>query len=181
MLALLFIPATAHAAARVENVVVEADGGWVACSFHVAGLLDERTASTIASGLSGTCVFRLALVDGDDRVLGQRAWQWQLGRDLWEDRYVVRGADGAHSFASLAQADSFCARATRVPLVSRDRLLAERPYRVAVSVEVQPLGAADVLRRSGQARREGRLRLRINPWVLLHGHLQHPNPADAQG
>ncbi len=155
MLVLLFASATAHAAARVENVVVETGGGWVACSFRVADLLDERTASTIASGLSGTCIYRLAIVDADDRVLGQMAWQWQLGRDLWEDRYVVRGADGAHSFASLAQADSFCARAARVPVVSRERLRPDRWYRVAVSVEVQPLGAADQDRLSQYVNRKG--------------------------
>lgn len=153
---LMFCAATnALASARVENVVVELDDGWVACSLQVAGLLDERTASTIDSGLSGTCVFRLAIVDASDRVLGQRVWQWQLSRDLWEDRYLVRGDGGTHTFRSLAQADSFCSRAARVPLVARDGLQADRLYRLAVSVEVQPLGAEDQDRLSQYVSRKG--------------------------
>jgi hypothetical protein len=155
MLVLLFAATTTYAAARVENVAVQTEGDWVACSFHVADLLDDRTASTIASGLSGTCLFRLAIVDAGDRVVGQRLWQWQLSRDLWEDRYVVSGADGAHTFVSLAQADSFCARAERVRLMPRERLRPDRSYRVAVSVEVQPLGAEDQDRLSQYVNRKG--------------------------
>jgi hypothetical protein len=146
---------TAHAAGRVESIVVEVDGAWVACSLHVAGLLDERTTSTIASGLSGTCRFRLAIVGEDDRIVGQRAWQWRLSRDLWEDRYVVQGDDGTHHFATLAQADTFCARIVRMPVVRRDQLQVGRAYRVAVAVEVQPLAAEDQDRLSQYVSRKG--------------------------
>lgn len=145
----------AVAAPQVDGVVVEARQGWIACSFHVTELLDERTTSTVASGLSGTCLFRLAIVGADDRVLGQRAWQWRISRDLWEDRYTVEGGDDARTFASLAQADSFCAQVQRMPVISRARLKPADVYRVAVSVVVQPLGAEDQDRLSQYVSRKG--------------------------
>lgn len=143
------------AAARVDGLAVGAQQGWITCSFHVTDLLDERTTSTVASGLSGTCVFRVAIVGADDHVVGQRAWQWRISRDLWEDRYVVSGGDEVRTFASLAQADSFCARVPPLPVVPRGRLRPDAAYRVAVSVVVQPLAAEDQDRLSQYVSRKG--------------------------
>lgn len=139
----------------VVDVVVYAQDGWLRADITLRDVIDARTASTIDSGLSGVCAYEVAIQRRDGRTLGRRVWTYRLDYDLWADRYVLHGPDGQREMPSLAAMDSVCTHLTGVDLAPLSQLAPDAAYRLAVTVEVLPLGAEDRDRLSRYVSRRG--------------------------
>jgi hypothetical protein len=119
---------------------------WLHLDLDARDLLDERTASTVESGLPGTCLYDVILVDDQGKRLAQRLLQRTLQFDLWENRYRMQTPDAAVSFATLAQADSAWSHVRAARIFPIAQMPVERRYRLRVQVTVQPLGAEEQAR-----------------------------------
>jgi hypothetical protein len=136
---LLAAPASAG---RIAEARLHVTGGTVRVDLRALELLDPRTASTIDSGLPGTCVFGLQIESRREIVVEQFIEQ-HLRLDLWENIYLLRRGIAEQRFSSLASADSAWSHLKDVELVRRSVLLPERQYRLVVQVAVRPLAAED--------------------------------------
>jgi len=141
--------------AALVGVEAYARDGWLHADLHLRDLIDDRTRSTIDSGLSGVCAYEVTLLDGRSRVVTRRRWVLHLEHDLWEDRYLVRGPEGDRELASLAAMDSVVCRIEGLRLTPLSSLSQEREYRLRVTVEVQPLAAEDQDRLASYVSRRG--------------------------
>lgn len=130
-------------AARVQSATPRHDDGWLVVDVRTSELLDERTRSTVESGLPGSCVLLVELREGSDTVAATRAIERSLAFDLWEN--VVRLLEGKQErvFASMAAADSAWSRFDAVRLKPWNTLEIGATYRIQVRVHVQPLGAEE--------------------------------------
>jgi hypothetical protein len=137
----------AAASARADPAVTEATPkraqGWLEVEVLARDLLDARIASTVDSGLPGTCVYHIALREDDHEVVTERVLEMSLRFDLWDDRYVLEGPEGVRSFATLAAADSAWAHLDGVRLIPVSSLQSNLSYRLQVRVAVQPLAPED--------------------------------------
>ncbi|MBD3220595.1 hypothetical protein GF314_05090 [bacterium] len=120
---------------------VHAHDGWLHVTARLGDLIDDRTASTIESGLSGVCAYEVSLLGPGDEVVGRRVWTRRLTYDLWEDRYTVSGPERDAVVPGLAAMDSLCSTIDDLRLAPMDRLQPDTEYRLAIVVEVLPLGA----------------------------------------
>jgi hypothetical protein len=93
---------------------------------QAAELLNDRTASTIDSGLPGSCVYHIQIVDSDDHTLAERIVDLTLRLDLWENVYLLDDPAGTTTLTSLAAADSAWSHLPGVDLCALSRLSPER-------------------------------------------------------
>lgn len=143
MVSLLFFDATLAHAAKVVSAIPRREDGWLVVDVRAAELLDERTRSTVESGLPGSCVLLVELLDSADVVAASRAIERSLAFDLWED--VVRLSEGTQErvFHAMAAADSAWARFDAVRMKPWSALNSGATYRLHVRVHVQPLGSEE--------------------------------------
>jgi hypothetical protein len=125
----------------VVSASVHVRGDWLHADVRLRDLIDDRTASTIDSGLSGVCAYEVAVLGPNDEVVGRRVWTLRLEHDLWEDRYLVASADRELALPSLAAMDSVCSHVHDLRLAPLARFEPGEEYRLVVAVEVLPLGA----------------------------------------
>ncbi|MFQ5601167.1 MAG: DUF4390 domain-containing protein [Candidatus Krumholzibacteriia bacterium] len=149
---LLAAAVTVASAGSVERLKAFRKQGWLQLDLEAKNLLDAKTASTVESGLPGTCVYRIVLEDHDGDPIGQRSLKLSLRLDLWENHYVLQGPGGSTRFATLTAADSAWSDIRGVRLLPLDRLLPGEEYRLQVEVAVQPLAAEDRARISRYVR-----------------------------
>lgn len=127
-------------AASVVDAIPRRSGAWLVVDVITQDLLDERTRSTVESGLPGSCVLHVELQDRDGAISFARTVERSLVFDLWED--VARLTEGARErvFPLLAVADSAWARFDAIPLAPWTSLASQTTYRLRVHLSVQPLG-----------------------------------------
>ena len=130
-------------AARVVSATPRRVDGWLVVDVHAVDLLDERTRSTVESGLPGSCVLLVELRDSADAVAATHAIERSLALDLWEN--VVRLTEGGSErvFTALDTADSAWSRFDAVRLRRWGSLNSGATYQLHVSVHVQPLGSEE--------------------------------------
>ena len=138
-LVLLALPANAG---RIAEARLYVTAGSVRVDLTATDLLDQRTESTIDSGLPGTCVFGLHL-ESRRSTLGETFVEQSLRLDLWENIYLLRRGIVEERFGSLAEADSAWSNLENIELVRQSVLVAERQYRLVVQVAVRPLAPED--------------------------------------
>ena len=107
------------------------------------GLMDERTAMTIDSGLPGSCAFLLRVEARGPRVVAERLLERTLRFDLWENVYVLEQANVRRTFPTMASADSALFELDDFVLGPRTQLSVSEEYRVLVVIDVQPLAQED--------------------------------------
>ena len=106
VLAVALMSVTVSRAGEVVDAQVRKEAGWLVADLQLAELLDERTLSTVESGLPGSCLLEVELRDDRSDVRIVRRLERTLEVDLWED--VVRMIESGRelAFASIAEADS---------------------------------------------------------------------------
>ena len=107
------------------------------------GLMDERTAMTIDSGLPGTCAFFVRLEDRRSHVISEQLVEKTLRFDLWENRYILEEGESRAVFPTMVSADSALFRLDDFVLAPASQLQAGEEYRVFVVIDVQPLAQED--------------------------------------
>lgn len=135
----LLTAAGAQAAGSVEEVYIYKQTGSLRVEMHAGDLLDERTASTIDSGLPGTCVYYLRLEDQNESLVAEQFLEFSLQLNLWENLYFLSAPTGQLVYETLAAADSAWSHLYAVDVCPLARLERERAYRVQVQIAVQPL------------------------------------------
>lgn len=152
-------------AAVVDVLEVHARDGRLVVSARARDLLDDRTRSTIESGLPGSGRLEFTLERRDGATTRRRVLERTLRLDLWRDRYVHEAGGERTEFRTLAAADSAWSRMDDVVLARLAELDAEREYRVRLVVSVEPLRAEDrgkvsrFVRQGSDTREEFRLDL----------------------
>ena len=127
-------------AGRVVEVTPHRDDAWVAVAVRADDLLDERTRSTVESGLPGSFRLLVELRDATDRVTARRAIERVLEFDLWEDVARVREGLDERVFPSIDAADAAWSRFGSIRLAPFASLDTNARYRVLLRVEVESFG-----------------------------------------
>lgn len=130
-------------AGRIVDATPHLADGWIAVDVRARDLLDDRTRSTVESGLPGSCRLLVELRDASDRLAARRAVERVLEFDLWEGIARVRDGRGETVFGSIAAADSAWSRFLSIRIAPVSRLDATRPYRVFLRVEVESFGSEE--------------------------------------
>jgi hypothetical protein len=130
-------------AAEIVELRSWRDGAWLVADVRAVAVLDERTRSTIESGLPGTLGLFVILEEEGVGTVAQRVVQRSLELDLWGGTALLREGEREHSFYGLAAADSAWSRFDSLKLVRWAELAPDRRYRVSVGLRVRPLGAED--------------------------------------
>ncbi len=147
---LVMIAATSivQAAGTIDQMRPFRHQGRLFVEVQASDLLDERTASTIDSGLPGTCVYHIRVEDTNQMLVAERFLDLSLRLDLWENIYLLDGPMGQTSFNSLAAADSAWSHLPGVDLCTIERLVPSQLYQVQVQIAVHPLAPEDRARLS---------------------------------
>ncbi|MFH1843037.1 MAG: hypothetical protein ABIF77_07490 [bacterium] len=135
----LLVAVSAQAGGIVEVIHIYRQAGQVRLELRAREILDRRTASTVDSGLPGTCVYHLQLLDEAEQVVVEFFLELTLQLDLWENRYLLDCPSGRHVFPSLAAADSAWSHLIGIDLCPEPRLAPDLGYRLQVQIAVQPL------------------------------------------
>ena len=145
---LLFCCAIVLAAgARADGQVTELRpyraGGWLRAVVRAHDLLDDRTRSTVESGLPGTCIYGLRLEDRSGRLLAETFVERTLRYDLWENTYLLQQEDVTSPYSNLAAADSALSYLADCGICPLNRLEGSAEYRIVVRIAVRPLATED--------------------------------------
>lgn len=151
LMALAALGAARSRAGEVIDARPARSGSWLVVDLRTADLLDDRTRSTVESGLPGTCLLQVELRDERGELTARRLVERSLEFDLWED--VVRMIEGTREqvFDSLAAADSSWSHFDGLHLAPWSRLSPNQKYHLRVRLDVVPLGAEE--------------RQRVSQWV----------------
>jgi len=143
LLTALILAATSVHAGRVLEARPHRDDGWLAVTIRTDRLLDERTRSTVESGLPGSARLLLELRDQDDAIAARRAIERVLEFDLWEDVARVREGLDESVFPSIDAADSAWTRFNSIRLLPASEIDADQTYRVLIRIEVESFGTEE--------------------------------------
>jgi hypothetical protein len=151
----------AETPARVTDVTLARVGDLVVARLATEGLPGEKLLQSMRSGLVSAVVLDLALIDDRQTVLGGNRISLQLGFDLWEEVFSVRGDGSECRFHSLNDLSIYLAELGAVPVIPVSRLAPEARYRLRIGLEVFPIAPAeqdrveDVIVGDQRPRREG--------------------------
>lgn len=143
LLGALILATTSVRAGRVLEARPHRDDGWLAVSVRTDHLLDQRTRSTVESGLPGSARLLLELRDGSNEVAARRAIERVLEFDLWEGVARVRDGLDETVYPTIAAADSAWAHFESIRLLPIDRVERGVRYRVWARIEVESFGSEE--------------------------------------
>lgn len=143
VLAVALMSVTVSRAGEVVDAQVRQESGWLVADLQLADLLDERTLSTVESGLPGSCLLEVELRDDESDFRVVRRLERTLEVDLWEDVVRMIEAGRELAFASIAEADSAWSNWSSVRIAQWSTLPGDRTWHLRVAVHVQPLGAEE--------------------------------------
>jgi hypothetical protein len=157
------VPVTQAAAeaARVIAVTPARVGDLVVVRLVTEGLPGERLLQSMHSGLVSAVDLDLAVLDDREKVIGGNRLTLQLGFDLWEEVFSVRGDGQERRFQSLDDLEAYLAELRQVPVIPADRLEPASRYRLRIGLQVHPIAPAeqdrveDVIVGDQRPRREG--------------------------
>jgi len=148
ILVAIVITSVVSGAGTVEQLRPFRHQGRLFVEIKASDMLDRHTASTIDSGLPGTCVYHILIEDANQALVAERYLDLNLRLDLWENQYLLDGPTGLISFNSLAAADSAWSHLPGVDLCDIEQLAPDQSYRIQVQIAVKPLAPEDQARLS---------------------------------
>jgi hypothetical protein len=146
--------ATAVLAAResgptILDVQLYVMDGMLAGTIRSDGLLSERIAGTVQSGLPAVVELFYNLETPDNKSIKRGLQSFELRYDVWDDLYSITGGDTVvfhSSFESLSRAVQHLRKIRLFPMHD---LSPEREYAVRFGISVNPLQGTDRRKISG--------------------------------
>jgi hypothetical protein len=143
VLAVALSSVTVSRAGEVVDAQVRHEDDWLVVDLQLADLLDDRTRSTVESGLPGSCLLEIELRDDRSDFRASRRLERSLEVDLWEDVVRVVEAGRALAYGSIAEADSAWSDWRSLRIARWSTLPGGRAWQLRIAVHVQPLGAEE--------------------------------------
>jgi hypothetical protein len=123
----------------IQSVRLYTDGHYLLCDVTSTGLLGDRIAGTVRSGLPAVVelFYHLKSRGFDSSVKGIQSWS--LRYDVWEDIYSVSDGDTTVTLNSIESMENMISRLDGISLVPFSRLAKGRTFTVRFSIAVNPL------------------------------------------
>ncbi|MCP4571341.1 MAG: DUF4390 domain-containing protein [bacterium] len=129
--------------AKVTSVTPERAGDLVVCRLRTEGLPGQKLLQSMQSGLISAVELEVAVVDDREQVVAGNHISLQLGFDLWEEIFSVRGDGAERRFTNLADLESYLQELGDVPVAPVSRLDPEARYRLHIGLQVHPIAPAE--------------------------------------
>ena len=141
------------AAADERPTIVDAQvyvsGGRIVCDVRCDGLLSERIAGTVKSGLPAVIELLYSVEAHGGKVVSKGIHSYELLYDVWDDIYSIRSGDSTVIFEDFDAMGRSIERLQRVPIVSVEAADTLREYSVSLTVAVHPLRGSETQRVEG--------------------------------
>lgn len=133
----------------IESVRLYTDGDSLLCDVTSSGLLGERIAGTVRSGLPAVVelFYDLSSRGRGSSLKGVRSWS--LRYDVWENVYSVSDGDTTVTLSSIGSMERMVGRLEGVSIVPLSRLGAGRDFTVKFCIAVNPLSGTSSGRLDG--------------------------------
>ena len=106
-------------------------------------LFSEQIIGTVESGLPAVVELFYRLVDREDNTVNGGVRVYELGYDVWEDRYLVKDMDSTAYYASFSQMSGAIEFLRGIKLLPLEGLANGDQYRLHFRVTVEPLRSRD--------------------------------------
>ena len=133
----------------ISAVTIYVSGGRVVADVKSGGLLSERIAGTIRSGLPAVVELLYSLSARNDGTIASGIRTYELHYDVWEDIYRIRSDDSTQTFGDFAGMGRAIEILRAVPIVPVKALDPAIEYVVQLSIAVEPLRGSEKKRIEG--------------------------------
>ncbi len=127
----------------VVRANVYVDGGFVVGDLSSRHLFSDQIVGTVESGLPAVVELLYRLVGRDDKAVDGGVRVYELGYDVWEDRYSVAGSDSTAYYASFVTMGGAVEHLRGIKLLPISRLQDDAEYSLHFKVAVHPLRSRD--------------------------------------
>jgi len=143
---MLFLPPRGAVSSEVVDgtrpIIVDAKiyvgGEFLRSDLKSSGLFSQQIRGTIESGLPAVVELLFRLV-ANSKTVDQGILAYELGHDVWEDHYTIRGVDSTRFFPSMSQMSSTIEQLRRIAIVPIRDLEPESQYHLQFMITVHPL------------------------------------------
>ncbi len=127
----------------IENVSLAVERGYVMGDITCSGLFSERITGTVKSGLPAfvDLFYYFSTLDGS--TVAENVLSFSLRYDVWDDVYSIEEPDTTLTFPDFIDMRRAIENLHRLKLVPLDSLDSGRPYRLHISIMINPLRSAD--------------------------------------
>jgi hypothetical protein len=149
----IIIMSAGIAAADERPIILDAEvyvsGDRIVCDVGCDGLLSERIAGTVRSGLPAVIELVYSMEARGGKVVSNGVHSYELLYDVWDDIYSIRSGDSTVIFEDFDAMGGAIERLQRVPIVSVEAADTLREYSVSLTVAVHPLKGSETQRVEG--------------------------------
>ena len=138
--------APAFAQANRPTIVrarVYVDHGFIASDLTSRNLFSEQIVGTVQSGLPAVVELLFKLVNADEKMVNGGVRLYELGYDVWDDRYLVKGADSTRYYTSFSKMGAALEQLRSIKLIPVGDVDGAGEYSLRFSVTVHPLRSRD--------------------------------------
>lgn len=139
-------PLSAFAQSERPAVVranVYVDRGFVVGDLSSRHLFSEQIVGTVESGLPAVVELLYRFVNRDNKTVDGGVRFYELGYDVWEDRYSIAGADSTAYYVSFPQMGGAVEQLRGIKLLPVASLQDDAEYALHFKVAVHPLRSRD--------------------------------------
>jgi hypothetical protein len=133
----------------ISAVAIYVSGGRVVGDVKSGGILSERIAGTVQSGLPAVVELLYSLSERNDGTIASGIHAYELHYDVWEDIYSIRSDDSTRTFVDFADMGRAIETLRAVPIVPVRSLDPAGEYAVQLSIAVEPLRGSEQKRIEG--------------------------------
>jgi hypothetical protein len=143
------VSAAATERPMITGAEVYVSGDLIVCDVRCDGLLSERIAGTVQSGLPAVIELLYNLEGRDGKAVLNGIHSYELLYDVWDDIYSIRSGDSTLIFEDFDAMGRSIERLQRLPIVSVEAADTSREYSVSLIVAVHPLRGSETHRVEG--------------------------------
>jgi len=133
----------------VSGADVYVSRGRIVCDVQCGGLLSERIAGTVQSGLPVVVELVYSLEVRDGKTVQSGIHSYELLYDVWDDVYSIGAGDSTVTFETFDAMGIAIETLRRVPIVPVESVEAVSEYSVHLTVAVHPLKGSQSQRVEG--------------------------------